>query len=82
MTELPAIHPGCTCYHCEVARQTRKLHEALQSAYAENQARAREAKELREALRSLGEQVGLLNQQVVGIIRTMNGKGEEGKERD
>lgn len=77
---LPAIHPGCTCHHCEVARATHRLQAALQSAYAENQAREREAKELRTSVRALGEQVALLNQQVVGLIRQMNERGGEASE--
>lgn len=62
MKALP--HPGCTCHHCEVARAATALKE-------------REIRELREKLRNLGEQVALLNQQVVGLLRERNERREE-----
>ena len=73
---IPA-HPGCSCYHCQVARETKRLQEALQTAQAQSQARAREVKELREHLHNVQEQVALLNQQVVGLVRDGNAKGED-----
>lgn len=74
---LPAVHPGCTCHHCEVARATQTLRDRLQASHAANEAREREIRELRDRLRNLGEQVALLNQQVVGIIRERNERKEE-----
>ena len=74
---LPVAHPGCTCHHCEVARATQALRDRLQQAHAQHEAREREIRELRERLRNLGEQVMLLNQQMVGIIRERNERKEE-----
>jgi hypothetical protein len=77
-----ALHPGCTCYYCQLARETKRLQEALQTAYAENQARQKELRELKQCVRNLGEQVGLLNQQVVGLIRQGNERRDEEPETE
>jgi cell division protein FtsB len=71
-------HPGCTCHHCEVARATQAFRDRLLQAHAENEAQEREIKDLRQQVRNLGEQVALLNQQMVGMIRERNERKEEG----